>query len=225
MASSVSSASSPHGRRNGAVESALVSVKGLERHFPPSKVIGPVDFALRRGERLALLGPNGGGKSTILRCLAGTLEATAGAISIGGYLPGSMQARTLIGVSLSQERSFDLRLSGRDNLAFFARLRLVDRRAAAEAVAAIEEELELADIAVERVANCSTGMTQQLSFARSLLGDPQLLLLDEPTRSLDADAHERLWGALERRPGLAAVVATHREEDLAHCDERLQLAP
>jgi len=207
------------------VESVLVSVEGLERHFPPSKVIGPVDFALRRGERLALLGANGCGKSSILRCLAGTLGPTAGTVSIGGYAAGTIEARALIGVSLSQERSFDLRLSGRDNLAFFARLRLSDRRAAREAVAAIVEELELADIAAERVANCSTGMTQQLAFARSLLGDPQLVLLDEPTRSLDTDARERLWDALGRRPAVAAVVTTHREDDLTHCDERLQLAP
>jgi ABC-type multidrug transport system ATPase subunit len=70
---------------------------------------------------------------------------------------------------------------------------------------------------------CSTGMLQQVSFARALLGNPRLLLLDEPTRSLDLDAVERLWTALDRRPETAVLIATHRPDDLDRCTSRLDV--
>jgi ABC-type multidrug transport system ATPase subunit len=139
-------------------------------------------------------------------------------VTVGGHSAGSTPAKRLVGASLSQERSFYLRLSGRENLRLYARLRGGGRRAAARAVAALEEELELSEIASERADRCSTGMLQQLGFARALLGDPRLLLLDEPTRSLDDRAVERLWAAIERRPAVAALVATHRHDDIARCE-------
>jgi ABC-type multidrug transport system ATPase subunit len=142
-----------------------------------------------------------------------------------GHPVGTLAARSITGVSLAQERSFYLRLSGRTNLRFFARLRYPSHRAADRAVAALEEELALREIADERCDRCSTGMMQQLAFARALLGEPALLLLDEPTRSLDAAAAERLWDALERRPAVALLLATHAESDLKRCDSRLDLGP
>ena len=148
-------------------------------------------------------------------------NATAGSVQIAGYRAGDMSARRLVGASLSQERSFYLRLSGRTNLLFFARMRYDDRREGVRSVDALIEELELADIAAQRVDRCSTGMVQQLALARALLGDPVVLLLDEPTRSLDADARARLWGALQRRPQAAALIATHLDEDVKLCDERV----
>ena len=74
-----------------------------------------------------------------------------------------------------------------------------------------------------RVDRCSTGMVQQLAFARALLGEPELLLLDEPTRSLDEAAVERVWAALASRPSLALIIATHRHEDIERCERHLAL--
>lgn len=90
-------------------------------------------------------------------------------------------------------------------------------------VAAIEKELELSAILAQRVDRCSTGMVQQLAFARALIGNPALLLLDEPTRSLDAEAYERLWAAIDMRPDLTLVIATHREDDIRRCHQQLDL--
>ena len=135
-----------------------------------------------------------------------------------------MEARRWTGVSLSQDRSFYLRLSGRNNLLFFAGVRGIRREDAAPMVAALEQELELGAILAKRVDRCSTGMVQQLAFARALIGTPRLLLLDEPTRSLDADATERLWRAVEARPHLAVLIATHRNDDVARCHRRLYLS-
>ena len=136
----------------------------------------------------------------MLRCIAGTLFPSRGGILVNGYPAGTLQARRAVGASLAQERSFYLRLTGHVNLLFFARLHSASEREAHSRVRALEEELELEDIAAERMDRCSTGMVQQLGFARALLGTPAVVLLDEPTRSLDEEARGRLWAALERRP-------------------------
>ena len=85
----------------------------------------------------------------------------------------------------------------------------------------MEEELELREIAAESVNRASSGMIQQVALARALLGDPALVLLDEPTRSLDADARERLWQALEGRKRTSVVMATHLDEDVKRCGRRV----
>ena len=202
----------------------MIRVSKLSRRFGDKEVLrGGIDLTVERGTRVALRGPNGSGKSTILRCVAGTLSASAGEVSVGGQPAGSIAARALLGVSLSQERAFDLRLSGRENLLFFARLRLGREQDARRSVETLVSELELAGIVSERIASCSTGMVQQLAFARALVGVPQALVLDEPTRSLDDEARERLWGALDRRPALAVLFATHRDDDLTRTERILEL--
>jgi ABC-type multidrug transport system ATPase subunit len=208
----------------GGRETHILTVEALCRRFGKLEVVRELDLTLDIGARVALSGPNGSGKTTILRCIAGTLSPTAGRIRIGGHAPGTPEAQRLIGVSLSQERSFYLRLSGRENLLFFARLRGYGHREAARRVARLSDELELEKILTQRVDRCSTGMVQQLAFARALVGDPALLLLDEPTRSLDRDAFGRLWAAVDRRPGITLLIATHNEEDLERCADRIALS-
>jgi ABC-2 type transport system ATP-binding protein len=199
-----------------------VAVRGLARRFGDREVVRDLDLRLDEGDCVALWGPNGSGKTTILRCLAGTLEPNAGEATIAGQIVGSLAAKSLVGVSLSQERSFYMRLSARDNLVFFARVRGFSPAEARRIVGDLEEELQLRDILRERADRCSSGMLQQLALARALLTDPPVLLLDEPTRSLDAAAVERFWGALDRR-GSAVLIATHREDDLDRCSSRIEL--
>jgi ABC-type multidrug transport system ATPase subunit len=201
----------------------VLRIEELGRRFGDHEVVRSFNLALEPGERVALRGPNGSGKTTVLRCVAGTLTPTAGRISVGEHPAGTIEARRQVGASFSQERSFYLRLLGHDNLVFFARLRLAGKREAERQVRALEEELDLEHIVRERVDHCSTGMTQQLAFARALLGEPSVLLLDEPTRSLDQDAVERLWSALDRRRDrLGLVIATHRRDDLERCDGQVE---
>jgi len=205
-----------------AATSVLV-VRDLHRQFGRREVIGGLDLSMDRGARIALWGPNGSGKSTILRCIAGSVHPTSGTAEIEGHQAGSLAARTLVGTSFSQERSFYLRLDGRRNLAFYAQVRGYSRRESERLVRAIEVELHLERILAERVDRCSSGMVQQLAFARALIGSPTLLLLDEPTRSLDEAASERLWKALHERPHVSVLIATHRREDLEECDSRIEL--
>jgi ABC-type multidrug transport system ATPase subunit len=200
---------------------SVVEITGLGRRFGDHEVVSSLDLSLAPGERVALWGPNGSGKSTVLRCIAGTLLPSRGRILVNGFSAGTLDAKRGVGASLAQERSFYLRLTGHVNLLFFARLHSASEREARRRANAIEAELELEDIAAERVDRCSTGMVQQLGFARALLGDPAVVLLDEPTRSLDEEARGRLWAALERRPAVATMIATHLKEDLDRCDRRV----
>jgi len=202
----------------------VLTIEGLCRRFGAREVVRSLDLAVAVGERVALCGPNGSGKTTLLRCIAGTLTPTSGRIRVGAHDAGTLEARRRVGVSLSQERSFYLRLSGRENLLFFTRVRGYGAGEAARKVASLSEELELEGILSQRVDHCSTGMIQQLAFARALIGDPALLLLDEPTRSLDRDAFGRFWASLDRRPGTALLIATHSEEDVERCQQRIELA-
>lgn len=205
-------------------EKVVLSIEGLVRRFGATDVVDGLDLELHEGERLAVCGPNGSGKTTLLRCIAGTVSATKGRLTVFDHPVGSREARRLVGVSLSQERSFYLRLSGRDNLLFFAGAHGIRRSDAMKIVRELEDELELGAILAQRVDRCSTGMVQQLGFARALLAEPRMMLLDEPTRSLDTDATERLWRAISARPHLAVIIATHRDDDVARCDRRLDLS-
>jgi ABC-type multidrug transport system ATPase subunit len=201
----------------------VLSIEGLGRRFGGREVIESLSLTVEAGERVALRGPNGSGKTTVLRCVAGTVAPTRGSISVAGYSAGSVGARRLIGASLSQERSFYLRLSGHANLLCFARLRFESEAEAVEHVGALEQELAIEGFASRWAGTYSAGMLQQLAFARALLGEPALLLLDEPTRSLDEGAVERFWQALDRRPNAAVLVATHSRDDLGYCGDRIEL--
>jgi ABC-type multidrug transport system ATPase subunit len=203
----------------------ILAIENLCRRFGRHEVLRDFNLSLAQGERVALRGPNGSGKTTVIRCVAGTLTPTSGSVAIVGHKAGSFEAHRLTGTSLSQERSFYFRLSGRRNLLFFARIRGYGNRECVHRVRALEEELELTDILAERVDRCSTGMIQQLALARALLPDPPLLLLDEPTRSLDTAAVARFWAALDRRPGSSVLIATHLQADLEHCDRYVALSP
>jgi ABC-2 type transport system ATP-binding protein len=201
----------------------VLSIEGLGRRFGEHEVIESLSLTVGAGQTVALRGPNGSGKTTVLRCVAGTVAPTRGRIHVGEHAAGTLGARRLLGASLSQERSFYLRLSGHVNLLCFARLRCETEDEAAEQVGALERELELASFASQPASTYSAGMLQQLAFARALLRNPPLLLLDEPTRSLDDAATERFWGALDRRPHTAVLLATHDRDDLSRCDVRIDL--
>jgi ABC-type Na+ transport system ATPase subunit NatA len=198
-------------------------IEELGRRFRERDVIESLSLELRMGERVALRGPNGAGKTTVLRCVAGTVTPTRGYVSVAGFPAGGIEARRLIGACLSQERSFYLRLTGHVNLLTFARMRCDSEAQAVAQVQSLEHELEIAEFASKRAETYSSGMLHQLAFARALLGAPILLLLDEPTRSLDEGAAERLWQALDRRRHIAVLLTTHNRDDLAHCDSHVDL--
>ncbi len=178
-------------------------------------VLKGIDLTVRRGELIGLLGPNGAGKTTLLKSMATLVIPDRGSICIDGIdiARYPLQAKRKIGLCSSEEKSFYARLSARVNLDFFAALfgfrgRQKNRR--------IEEVLDLVDLhehADQRVSTFSSGMRQRLTIARALLGDPEILLLDEPTRAVDPLHAETLRiffrERLMRDLGKTVVLATN----------------
>src|SRR5687767_6168208 len=135
-----------------------VLVRDLTRCFGSRTVLRGLSLSLPAGERLAVVERNGAGKTTLLRCVAGSLMPSSGSVHVGGRPPSRPETRTQIGAMLPGDRSFALRLSGHDNLRFFARLRLRGDRQAERAVEELAGELALHDILERRVSACSSGM-------------------------------------------------------------------
>jgi ABC-type multidrug transport system ATPase subunit len=205
------------GRGRPAVPAA-VEVSELSRRFETTIALDRVSLRVEAGEIHALLGPNGAGKTTLLRILAGLLTPSEGAVHVNGTptIGSPRELRALIGLVPSGDRSFYLRITGLENLVFFARLQGFSKRAA---FAKAEETLAavgLADAARTRVGVFSHGMQKRLSVARALLTDPQVLLVDEATHDLDPEGGRRIRSLVEElAAGRAAVVwATQRLDEI-----------
>jgi ABC-2 type transport system ATP-binding protein len=197
------------GRRT--LSEALLSARGVARRYGRVNALSPTSLAVRAGEAIALIGPNGAGKSTLISILAGALEPTEGEVTGGG-------GRRVGWVP--QRPAHYARLTPRENLELFARLEGEhDPGAAAERLLG---EFELPGEAAPS-ANLSVGNRQRLNLAISLLGSPQVLLLDEPTASLDADQRRRLWErtAALRAAGGALVFATQNLEEVDRVADRV----
>jgi ABC-2 type transport system ATP-binding protein len=169
----------------------------------------------RSGEIFGLLGPNGAGKTTFLKILTGLVLPTSGRALVNGVdvARDDRAVKRSIGFVTSDERSFYWRLTGRENLDFFARLYGLASAGARRASADLLREMDMESIADRPFMSYSTGMKQRLAIARALLHDPPVLCLDEPTRSLDPIAAKHLRrfviDRLNRERGKTVLLATH----------------
>ena len=185
-------------------------------------VLRDVTVDVRAGERVVLRGPNGAGKTTLLRCLAGVLPVRSGRITIAGHRAGTPGAGAALGICLAPEGGLYPALSGRDNLLFAARLAGWGR-AAGRAVARVSAELGVPSDPRLPAGRYSAGMRARVGIARALVGEPQVALLDEPTRSLDEEGRDLFWAALQARPDLTVVMASHLDQDARNCDRTRHL--
>ena len=187
---------------------ALLRARGVARRYGSHVALEPTDIDVCGGEALALIGPNGAGKSTLLSILAGALAPSAGHVErVGGVRVGWVPQRP----------AFYDRLTARENLALFARL-----EAEARPASVAERLLARFDVPADRPAHMlSVGNRQRLNVALALLGEPRVLLLDEPTASLDPGQRRRLWEIVTalRDEGGAVVFVTQNLEELdLHAD-------
>ncbi|MBK8988064.1 MAG: ABC transporter ATP-binding protein [Chloroflexi bacterium] len=186
----------------------------------PVTAVSGISLTVPQGELFGLLGPNGAGKTTLTKMLCTLIMPSSGRGQVVGHaLQDTLAIRAAVGLVVSDERSFFWRLSARRNLSFFAAMHGLHGRAAANRVSEVLTDVDLLDVADRRFSNFSSGMRQRLAIARSLLHRPRLLFLDEPSRSLDPTATNRLHALLLRLmagQGLTIFLITH---DLAEAEK------
>ncbi|HEX6268815.1 MAG TPA: ATP-binding cassette domain-containing protein [Anaerolineales bacterium] len=184
-----------------------------------------VDLQIKRGEIFGLLGPNGAGKSTTIRMLCTLLEPTSGTAHVNGYdiVKQANDVRRSLGTLLAGERSIYWKLTGRENLEYFAALYHIPGAVAKQRVEELIERMELKERANELVEKYSTGMRQRVAIAKALLARPPILLLDEPTLGLDPQAARRLRELIAdlQQEGHTILLTTHYMEEADQLSDRI----
>ena len=197
---------------------------GRDRRSPGFTAVDGIDFALRRGEAFGVLGPNGAGKSSTMRMIACVSPATAGTLRVLGMDPAKdgRRIRSRLGV-VPQDDALDRELTVRENLLIYGRYFGIPKPVIAERTASLLNFAQLRDKADDRVEELSGGMRRRLTIARSLLNEPDILLLDEPTTGLDPQARHVLWDRLFRlkQQGVTLILTTHYMDEAEQLCDRL----
>ena len=199
----------------------VILVEGLVKRFEGATAVDGVSFEVHRGEIFGILGPNGAGKTTTLECIEGLLKPSAGAIRVLG-MDVPRQAREVkkrIGIQLQTSSYFDY-LSLRETLLLFQRF--YPRRVSADALL---QRMDLADKAGATVGKLSGGQKQRFSISATLLNDPELVFLDEPTTGLDPQARRNLWDLILEihGEGRTVVLTTHYMEEAQQLCHRVAI--
>jgi ABC-2 type transport system ATP-binding protein len=201
------------------IRGPAIDVQGLEKSYGELRVLRGVDFEVARGSIFALLGSNGAGKTTVVRILSTLLKADAGTVTVAGFDVARQAAKVRQSFSLTgQFAAVDEILTGRENLVLIARLRhLKDPGQVAENLLA---RFQLTDPAERRVATYSGGMRRRLDIAMSLIGNPPVIFLDEPTTGLDPQGRIEVWNSVKQLAGQGTTVLLTTQ----YLDEAEQLA-
>ncbi|MCX4703532.1 ABC transporter ATP-binding protein [Streptomyces sp. NBC_01373] len=200
-----------------------VACTGLTYSLGETTAVDALDLTVAQGEVFGLLGPNGAGKTTAIRCITTLLPVPAGMVRIFGRdaAEEAMAVRRLLGY-VPQQLSADAGLTGRENIALFARVFDVPRRERAERVAQALAAVDLTEAADRLAGTYSGGMIRRLELAQALVSAPRLLILDEPTIGLDPIARTDVWehiNAVRAATGMTVLVTTHyMDEADQYCD-------
>ncbi|MFB0534597.1 MAG: ABC transporter ATP-binding protein [Anaerolineae bacterium] len=186
-----------------------------------------VSLEVKRGELFGLLGPNGAGKTTLVKVLCTLILPNSGTATVNGYeLSDEEKVKASIGLVGGEERSFYWRLSGRKNLEFFATLHGFSSLRITERIEKLAKLLDMEEFIDRRFDQYSSGMKQRLGIARGLLNEPQILFLDEPTKSLDPTSATRLRETihdLAHREGYTVMLVTHQLHEAEELCDRIAI--
>jgi len=187
------------------MSNAVISVKGLKKHFKDKEVLKGVELEVRRGEIFALLGSNGAGKTTTVNIISTLMKPDGGEVSICGYDVHRQADHVRQNISLTgQFAALDGMLTGRENLIMIAKLRGVS--APAEVADNLLVRFSLTDAASRRADQYSGGMKRRLDIAMSLIGSPAVIFLDEPTTGLDPEARIEVWNTVKELAGNGTTI-------------------
>src|SRR5512147_2184701 len=216
------------GTGDKSAETSPKEKRGIFRKKAPKATftaVNGVDLEIRQGEIFGLLGPNGAGKSTTIRMLCTLLEPTSGMATVNGFdiVKQANEVRRSLGTLLAGERSIYWKLSGRENLEYFAALYHIPQPSAKKRVEELIERMELKDRANELVEKYSTGMRQRVAISKALLAQPPILLLDEPTLGLDPQAARRVRELVAelKQEGHTILLTTHYMEEADQLSDRI----
>lgn len=201
-----------------------IYVRGLDKSFGDNRVLAGVSLAVAEGTIFALLGSNGAGKTTVVNILSTLLKADGGTATVNGFDVATQAAKVRESISLTgQFAAVDEILSGRENLVLVARLRhLKDAGAIADELLA---RFSLSDAGGRRVATYSGGMRRRLDIAMSLIGNPPVIFLDEPTTGLDPEARLEVWRSVKELAdsGTTVLLTTQQLEEAEHLADRIAI--
>jgi lipooligosaccharide transport system ATP-binding protein len=202
----------------------LVRARGLTKRFGDFTAVDGIDFELHRGEAFGFLGPNGAGKSSTMRMLGCVSPPSGGELSILGLDPvrNGSAIRARLGV-VPQEDTLDVELTVQENLLIYGRYFGLRRQLIRERTARLLDFVQLSDRAADQVEPLSGGLKRRLTIARSLINEPDILLLDEPTTGLDPQARHVVWDRLFRlkQQGVTLILTTHYMDEAEQLCDRL----
>jgi lipooligosaccharide transport system ATP-binding protein len=202
----------------------IVSARGLTKKFGDFEAVRGIDFEIAPGEAFGFLGPNGAGKSSTMRMIGCVSPVTSGTLRLFGLDPATngKEIRARMGV-VPQQDNLDSELTVFDNLVVYGRYFDIPRAECKSRARELLDFVQLADRADSRVEPLSGGMKRRLTIARSLINQPELLLLDEPTTGLDPQARHILWDRLYRlkQQGVTLVLTTHYMDEAEQLCDRL----
>ena len=203
---------------------ALIHARGLTKRFGEITAVDAIDFDVAPGESFGFLGPNGAGKTSTMRMIGCVSPATAGKLRILGQDPASdgPKIRARLGV-VPQQDTLDTELTVRENLLIYGRYFGLSRSDIAKRADELLDFTQLTERANDQVEHMSGGMKRRLTIARSLINEPDLMLLDEPTTGLDPQARHLLWDRLYRlkQRGVTLVLTTHYMDEAEQLCDRL----
>jgi lipooligosaccharide transport system ATP-binding protein len=202
----------------------LVLARGLTKRFGELVAVEGIDFEVQAGEAFGFLGPNGAGKTSTMRMIGCVSPVTDGTLRVLGMDPATdgPRIRSRLGV-VPQQDSLDLELTVEENLVIYARYFDISYREARERARELLEFVQLSERAKDEVEPLSGGMKRRLVIARSLINQPDLMLLDEPTTGLDPQARHLLWDRLYRlkQQGVSLILTTHYMDEAEQLCDRL----
>ncbi len=202
----------------------LIQARGLVKRFGDLVAVDGIDFDLKRGEAFGFLGPNGAGKTSTMRMIGCVSPVTEGTLSVFGLDPArdGVKIRGRLGV-VPQMDTLDMELTVRENIVIYGRYFGLPRKALGKRADELLDFVQLTERASDKVEPLSGGMKRRLTIARSLVNDPEVMLLDEPTTGLDPQARHVVWDRLYRlkQSGVTLVLTTHYMDEAEQLCDRL----